>query len=417
MGRPKKNSEGDEENMSEDTVAEKVEETTEKSTKPAQKIGENKGFGAFKAAAQKKWAGNIGVASELNVKVPRISFGNVALDIATFGGLAQGRMCRLFGMPKSAKTGTALNAAAEVQNHCSVCMRREECNCDNRSPAGVLWVDAEGRSGDNLSWMLGHGFKHPDLLMIQQPPTGEQVVDLIDAAIRDESAGFGVIVLDSIANVVSSAEINKATEDGGVMGRNAMLINSAMRKWTSSLNARGISGKAKPTIILLNQIRNKLDGYGSPDVVPGGLGQGFATSLDIKFTKRAVHYLVDDGNGKFTDKAAGGGAKGFTPDEDAIPDYAEIEFKVVESSMCPKGRYGTFNYWLRNAHGRRVGDPDNVERLFAYGKNYNLFTKTKEGYVWKDLKEPTQEKLEAALAASPEMQKAVWNEIVERLSK
>lgn len=377
------------------------------------------GFDAFMAAAKKKWGDNVARASDIQKEgVARISFGNIGLDIATGGGAPMGRMIRLWGQQKSAKTGSAFNLVAEWQKHCSVCFKREECGCKNRDKAAALWVDAEGRSADNMPWMAAHGIDM-EKLFIMQPATGEQVVDCIDAALRDTESGIGLIVLDSIAHVVSSSELDKATEDGEVIGRTAKLINSALRKWTSALTARGLMSKNKPTLVLLNQVRSKVDIWGG-DTMPGGRGLDFATSLDIKFTKKALHYIVNEGTEEepeWVDKAASGAPGSYKPKADEQPDYIEIEYKVTESSVCPKGRYGIFNYWLRPTHGHRNGDPDNGDRLFDYAKSYNLMQKQGGQYVLKSLRGPTHEAIRQALMANPQVQAEVWADLINMLTK
>src|SRR4029077_4971497 len=146
-----------------------------------------------------------------------------------------------------------------------------------------------------------------------------------DAALRDTDAGIGLIVLDSIANVVSSAELGKAAEDGETMGRNAKLMNSGLRKWTAALTQKGLGKKPRPTIICINQLRSKVDLYGG-DTMPGGRGLDFATSLDIKFKGKASHYIINEGTDDapiWVDKEASYSGNGFKPGADAQPDYIE----------------------------------------------------------------------------------------------
>jgi RecA/RadA recombinase len=396
----------------------KTEIETKKESKKEKSKGIS-GFAAFAANAQKKWGDNVAIASTLsNTGIPRISWGNIGLDIATFGGCPRGRMVRLWGHPKSAKTGSALTLVAEWQKHCSECFERGPCKCKNREKAGALWVDAEGRSLDNLGWMEAHGIDMSRLI-VQRPPTGEQVIDMIDAALRDEDSGIGLIVLDSIAHVVSSKELDKATEDGESMAVNAKLMNLALRKWTSAFTTKGLNNKKQPTLILLNQIRSKV-GFHTSDTMPGGRGLDFSTSLDIKFHRKDPHYILNTGTDEeptWVDKAAGGAPGSFKPSEDAQPDYVEIEYKVTESSVCPKGRYGIFNYWLRPTHGHRAGDPDNGDRIFQYAKNYDYIKKGDGGYNLKHLKESTFDKLRDSLCKDVNLQNELWAEIVEKLKK
>lgn len=394
------------------------EETKKSSSKKEKPAGPIQAQG-FLNNAKKKWGDSVALASSLGKsKLPRISFGNIGLDIATFGGAPRGRMIRLWGQPKSAKTGSALNLVAEWQNHCSVCFERGPCDCKNRQKAVALWVDAEGRSLDNIEWMEAHGIDM-NYLIVQRPPTGEQVIDMIDAALRDESSGIGLIVLDSIAHVVSSKELNKATEDGEVMAVNAKLMNSALRKWTSALTARGLENKTRPTLVLLNQLRSKVDIFGG-DTMPGGRGLDFATSLDIKFTKKAQHYLINEGTEEepeWVDKVASGAPGSYKPKADDQPDYSEVEYKVTESSVCPKGRYGIFKYWTRATHGRRLGDPDNADRIFQYAKSYDMIQKAGGTWNLKNLKETTQDKLRESLFKDVKLQQQLWVELLERLKK
>lgn len=398
MAKKKKKPSGDEsdeneENLPEETPADSSKDESEEVKKEPKKEKSKgiSGFAAFAANAQKKWGDSVAFGSSLSTNtIPRISFGNIGLDIATFGGAPRGRMIRLWGQPKSAKTGSALNLVAEWQNHCSVCFERGPCKCKNREKAAALWVDAEGRSLDNRGWMEDHGIDMSRLI-VQQPPTGEQVIDMIDAALRDEESGIGLIILDSIAHIITTAEIDKATEDGPTMGNSAKLINSGLRKWTSALTARGLTSKNKPTLVLLNQLRSKLGNYGG-DTMPGGRGLDFTTSLDIKFTRKSPHYLINDGTEEepvWTDKASTGAPGSYRPKADDQPDYVEVEYKVTESSVCPKGRYGIFNYWLRPSHGHRVGDPDNADRIFQYAKNYDFIQRAGGGYNLRHLKEST----------------------------
>lgn len=412
------------EKASEEEAPKKEPKKAKEEEEAPKKKGKLTSFETFAAKLTKKWGNNIAIASDVGAQsVPRISFGNIGLDIATAGpdgkgGVPQGRMTRLWGSQKSAKTGTALNLAAEFQKHCSICYRLEECNCDGREKAGVLYVDTEGRTVDNPAWLVSHGIDLSKTIL-NAPPSGEQVVDCIDAALRDESGNIGLIILDSIANVVTSDELGKAAEDGETIGRTAKLMNSALRKWTAALTQKGLGTKPRPTIVCINQLRSKISTYGG-DTMPGGRGFDFATSLDIKFRGTALHYLVNEGTEEepsWSDKVANSFGNGYKPKADDQPDYIEIEYKVTESSVCTKGRFGTYNYWLRPTHGHRPGDPDNASRIFEYAKNYNMLERSGRGYALKHLTGSTQEALREALYTDPKLQAELWAELLEKLRK
>lgn len=397
--------------------ADVTETSSETPVEAPKKKPVNDNFTQLAAAFQKKWPGQSAVASDLSLKgIPRISTGCIAIDVATDGGVPRGRITRFWGAPKSAKTGSAFNVVAEWQKHCSVCFERKACGCKDRAPAGAVWIDAEGRSSDNMPWMLAHGIDL-DRCIVLKPDCGEKVVDATDAALR---MGCGLVVVDSIANIVASAELNKPTEDGGVIGRNAQLINSALRKWQASINAAGVDTRKAPTILLLNQIRNKTDGYGNPDVMPGGKGQDYATSLDIRFTKRAFHYLVNEGteeDPKYVDKQAGGGQAGYKPKQNESPAYIEIEFAVTSGNVGRQNQFGAFNYWLRAIDGHHPGDPDNEEYLFNFSKAQGWLEKTSGGYKLRTLEGRTQDNIWEQLRKDKELQLQLWDEVIELKSK
>ncbi len=197
-----------------------------------------------------------------------------------------------------------------------------------------------------------------------------------------------------------------------------MLVNSALRKWVCSIVSKDISSRMKPTIICINQIRQKPSAFGNPDVMPGGMGMGYASACDIKFTKRQKHYLVPDGKGGFKDEVVKWQGK-FKPGEDDTASFIEIETKVTDSGICPPGRYGVFNYWMQAGHGRRIGDTDNVLWLWDYSKKHTLLRKKEkgQGYTLCGLEARTQKDMEKLFIESPDTQERVWSELMKILAK
>lgn len=239
------------------------EKTAEKKTRKGK--SEVDPFDAWMTAAKDKWPGSIETADKLPVDgTPLMSSGNFVIDRIMYGGPRRGRLYRFWGRPKSAKTGSALNCAeAFTNNHCAHCFsHRLQCKCDNKefNYAKVLYVDVEGRISDNRPWIEAHGI-HPSRLAMVSPKGGEQVVDMADAALRSD-VGIGLVIIDSLAQMASQSEVNKAAEKGMTIGRNALLINSALRKWVCSIVSKDIAAPNKPTIIMINQIRNKTDSMG-----------------------------------------------------------------------------------------------------------------------------------------------------------
>ena len=330
---------------------------------------------AFAKRAKKRWGSSIEIASEIpSQSCLKLSTGNFGLDIATFGGVPRGRISRYWGTPRSAKTGSSLNTIVEWQRRCAFCFNLDTCGCPNRKSAGTLWVDAENKLSDALMqpWMEGHGIDMSAVLF-ERPDSGDEIIDVLDDAIRQ---GVGLCVVDSIAHMVSKAEIQKAAEDGELPGRGAKLVNKAMRKWILALTQRGFDDPDKiPTIILINQIRGTLDKY-IPETLPGGKGQTFATSLDVRFhsSKSKWRYRAVKDDGSWSDLKK-------PPTPDSTPDYQETDYRVTTSSVCPAGRYGTYRYWLQDKYGRRKGDPDNAATMVQYMNRYDLIQKIK-GAGW-----------------------------------
>lgn len=372
----------------------------------------------WKATEEKLSPGSLAEAGELSMDLPRISTGNFGLDVALFGGIPQGRIIRFWGQPKSAKTGSCLNTVATYQReHCSNCFQRE-CDCKDRDVPDVVWVDAENRMNSMLYWPAAHGIAM-DCFRIQCPPSGQNVVDFVDHIIRSSAqAKVGLIVVDSLAHIVSQDELAKATLDGTTVGRNAHLLNTAWRKWTAAIMSLGIKNERKPTILCINQIREKVGvNFGSSETMPGGRGQDFATSVDVKFTSGAPTYVVWNEKKKCWVAKQKSMKSNFKPPKDATPDFVQVSYRVTASGCCPPGRFGEFNYWLKAGHGHRVGDPDNGLQLWNYAKNYGLIEQ--EGPIKRLFghEARTFEELEKKFRADKVAQKKAWDILMDKLCK
>ena len=192
------------------------------------------------------------------VEIESISTGSLGLDIALgIGGLPRGRMIEIYGPESSGKTTLALHVAAEAQKAGGVC----------------AFVDAEHALDPVYAKKLG--VKVEDLL-ISQPDTGEQALEIADTLVR--SGAVDVLVIDSVAALVPRAELEGDMGDSHV-GLQARLMSQALRKLTSSIS------KSRTTVIFINQIRMKIGVmYGSPETTSGGNALKFYASvrLDIR---------------------------------------------------------------------------------------------------------------------------------------
>jgi recombination protein RecA len=193
-----------------------------------------------------------------NVGVAAISTGALSLDIALgIGGLPRGRVVEIFGPESSGKSTLAMHVVAEAQRNGGVC----------------AYIDAEHAMDPVYASAIG---VNVDDLLISQPDTGEQALEIADMLIR--SGALDVLVIDSVAALVPRAEIEGEMGDTHV-GLQARLMSQALRKLTGNLNRSGT------ICIFINQLREKIGVmFGSPETTPGGRALKFYASvrLDIR---------------------------------------------------------------------------------------------------------------------------------------
>lgn len=190
-----------------------------------------------------------------HVQVETVSSGNLALDIALgVGGFPRGRIIEVYGPESSGKTTVALHAIAEVQ----------------KLGGQAAFIDAEHALDPLYAKNLGVNI---DELLLSQPDTGEQALEIADALVR--TGAVEILVVDSVAALVPRAEIEGEMGDSHV-GLQARLMSQAMRKLSGSLS------KSKTIAIFINQLREKVGvSFGSPEVTPGGRALKFYSSIRL----------------------------------------------------------------------------------------------------------------------------------------
>ena len=192
------------------------------------------------------------------MRVPVISSGSLALDKALgIGGLPRGRVIEIFGPEASGKTTLALHAVAEAQAQEGI----------------AAFIDAEHALDTAYAKRLG---VNCDELLVSQPDTGEQALEIADMLVR--SGAVDILVIDSVAALVPRAEIEGEMGDTH-MGLQARLMSQALRKLTGTI------GKTMTTVVFINQIRMKIGVvFGNPETTPGGNALKFYSSvrLDIR---------------------------------------------------------------------------------------------------------------------------------------
>ena len=199
----------------------------------------------------------LGEEHVLNVEA--ISTGSLSLDIALgIGGIPRGRIIEIFGPESSGKTTVALHIIAEAQ----------------KSGGTAAFIDAEHALDPVYAKALGVDI---DNLIVSQPDTGEQALEICEALVR--SGAIDVIVVDSVAALVPKAEIEGEMGDSHV-GLQARLMSQALRKLTGSIN------KSKCATIFINQLREKVGiMFGNPETTPGGRALKFYSSVRLDVRK------------------------------------------------------------------------------------------------------------------------------------
>ncbi len=193
-----------------------------------------------------------------HMQVETVSSGSLALDIALgIGGLPRGRVIEVYGPESSGKTTVALHAIAEVQ----------------RAGGQAAFIDAEHALDPLYASKLGVDI---DELLLSQPDTGEQALEIAEALVR--SGAVDIIVVDSVAALVPKAEIEGDMGDSHV-GLQARLMSQALRKLSGAIS------KSKTIAIFINQLREKVGVmFGNPETTPGGRALKFYASvrLDVR---------------------------------------------------------------------------------------------------------------------------------------
>jgi RecA/RadA recombinase len=354
------------------------------------KVQKDHGEGAFR------------MASDCRLDIPRIPTGIYYVDYATGGGVPIGRITEIYGKKSAGKTSMLAKVCANAQSLCRRCygevvteeqevpvtklvpdasgkvveqqvkeMRPVPIDCVNECRAdpinadgtptkkgkpfwpgrmNILWLDLEGAFSPDFFTKFGLDCED---VYLARPDYGEQAVDIGDSAIR--TGECDLIVVDSLANIVPKKEREDSAEDHQVAVQ-ARLINKMLRVWTASQSevAARNDGYAC-TIILVNQVRQKISMF-PVDVKPGGVGQDFATSLDIK---------LHQGDYKF--------------DKTGRPLFQFTKFQIEKNKVGMPKMEGIYRMCVTEHPGRMPGDTWDDEVVFDAAKANGFLEQLDDG--------------------------------------
>jgi len=301
----------------------------------------------------------LGESAKLDIEA--LPTGILTLDYAIgIGGLPRGRIIEIFGPESSGKTTLALSCIAETQKRGGIC----------------AFIDAEHAFDPHYAKKLGINL---DDLLVSQPDTGEQALEIAETLVR--SNAVDLIVIDSVAALVPKAELEGEMGDSFV-GLQARLMSQALRKLTGAIS------KSKTCVIFINQIREKIGVmFGSPETTPGGRALKFYASvrIDLRRKESITHEGKVIGN--------------------------RILARIVKNKLAPPFKEASFEI-LYNEGISKLG------ALIDVGVLLNVIQKTGAWFSYKDKKlGQGKENVKKFLEENPKMRKEIEEEIKERFFK
>ena len=313
------------------------------------------------------------LGENVTMNVDKISTGSLSLDVALgIGGVPKGRIVEIYGPESSGKTTIALHIAAEAQ----------------KAGGTAAFIDVEHALDPIYAGNLGVDI---DSLLVSQPDTGEQAMEICEALVR--SGAIDVIVVDSVAAMVPRAEIEGEMGDSHV-GLQARLMSQALRKLTGSI------GKTNTIVVFINQLREKVGVmYGNPETTPGGRALKYYSSVRIDV--RRIETIKNGG------EFVGNRTRAKVVKNKVAPPFKEAEFDIIFGQGISKvgeildigvnmGIINKSGSWFSYGETRLGQGRDNIKEMFM---NNPELAKEVEEKVFAKLSEETQKTVNKFAAA------------------
>lgn len=311
---------------------------------------------------------------------PRIPTGFFAFDLASGGGFPAGRTSVVFGPESAMKSSLCLRAVGHAQR------MWPKLTC--------VYVDVEGSYSRDWAGKMG---VDSDKLVVLVPETAEQMVDTVEQFLYADD--IGVVVVDSLAALVTNKELESSAQDFQV-GTAGLMINKFYRKTTRALaQRRSTPGEARPTLLCINQIRFKIGvTHGNPETMPGGPSFNYASSLTVRL------YGKDEMDAEVSK---------------TMPAFKKISVILKKWKVPVVQKNAEFMVALlpNPKFKLEVGQSYDLSTIFTYLKSLSMLVKGKEGWDLKlapmDVREfKTQEEIKSRLISDPEFSLAVRSAII-----
>lgn len=313
---------------------------------------ENSELNKVMAEISKKYGeGIMSIASKAKaLNYSRLRTGSFSLDVETGGGLPENRIITLAGPYEAGKSTLSLKVAKQAQK-----------KYPHRK---VLWIDSEGAF--DLAWASKQDVDL-DQLIIVKPEYAEQAFDIVDNMVRQPN--ICLVVVDSITALLPAREMEESMEEWQI-GLNAYLNAKFLKKITSSLwQKKSLSSEEtnRCTVLLLNQLRDKIGGYGYvKDTMPGGRAIGHYSSVIIYV--RPGEWLKEKIRGR----------------EEIVGQI--IKFNIEKNRTYPPKKKGSFDFYTQNTSQFKAGQINRVKEVLTYGVIWDIIVRKGAWYYFGDEK-------------------------------